>query len=196
MLVLGEDRLPNPSGTGMVSRPCGHARSCRSWLNLPVSIGRSDGRNHFHECGDDVDTEQDSACGKCRECRAKTNCFLFRRHDPGDFELVAGNEFLETRLTSKPVNETAGSADDAIDAGRHRVDSDMPKSRLTVDSREIMGARQPVAKKRRKVLLQFFVIDQRLLWLMAAAEIHDTERASQRDVGRQPVAHYAEVCQP
>ena len=153
MLVLGEDRLPNPSGMGMVIGPCGHARSCRSWLNLPVSIGRSDGRNHFHECGDDVDTEQDSACGECRECRAKTDCLLFRRHDPGDFELVAGDEFLETRLTSIPVDKLTGPTDDAIDAGRHCVDSDMPKPRLTVDSREIMRTRQPVTKKRRKVLL-------------------------------------------
>lgn len=99
-------------------------------------------------------------------------------------------------MTSIPFDELTGSADDTINPRRDGIDSNVSKSRLTVGRSEIMRARKPVTKKCREVLLEFAVIDQRMFWRLPAAEIHDAEGAGQRDIGRQPVAHHAEVCQP
>ena len=121
---------------------------------------------------------------------------MFRCNDISDFKLAARHEFPETELFLIPFDELTRSADKTINPGWDGIDSNVSEARLTVHYTHVVGTRQSVAIQLWKVLLEFAVIDQWTFRIMAAAEIHDAERAGQRDIRCHPVVCNAEVCQP
>ena len=121
---------------------------------------------------------------------------MFCCNDISDFKLATRHKFSKAALFLIPFDELTRSADDTINPGWDGIYSNVPEMRLTVHHTHVVGTRQSVAIQLWKVLLEFAVIDQWTFRRLTAAEIHDAERAGQRDIRCHPVVCNAEVCQP